>query len=149
DLIVVRLRVDRLTTAGRRYRVRSPVLVTTDDRGWLRLLPSQHVQADGVLRPADGDVAALLSVRGRIRLLGRPSAVQRVANSLRAGLRRAVAPLPPAERGLLPGLVLGDVSGLTTQLQDDFRTVGLTHLVAVSGTNVAIVLAAVLLVCAR
>jgi competence protein ComEC len=78
-------------------------------------------------------------------VLSPPSHVQRVAGHLRAGLRRAVDPLPPAERGLLPGLVVGDTSRLDDELREDFRTVGLSHLTAVSGTNVAIVTGAVLL----
>ena len=57
---------------------------------------------------------------------------------------RSVAGLPPAERGLLPGLVDGDTSALPEATAQDFRTAGLTHLVAVSGSNVAFVLAAVL-----
>ena len=75
--------------------------------------------------------------------------MQRAAGLLRAGLRRAVAPLPDAERGLLPGLVVGDTSRLDPGLREDFRTVGLTHLTAVSGTNVAIVTGAVLLLARR
>jgi competence protein ComEC len=151
DVVVARVRAERVTTAGRVVQVRTPVLVVSSDRSWLRLLPSQRVRVEGLLRPADrsDDVAALLSARGTVRVLGGPSRVQSVAGSLRAGLRRAVAPLPAAERGLLPGLVIGDVSALPAGLQDDFRTVGLTHLVAVSGTNVAIVLMAVLLLCVR
>ena len=151
ELVVARIRVERLEVAGRVLRVRSPVLVLTSDRAWLRALPSQHLRAEGLLRPADrsGDVAAMLSTRGRLVVLGGPSPVQRIAGSLRAGLRRAVAPLPPAERGLLPGLVVGDVSALPPDLQADFRTVGLTHLTAVSGTNVAVVLGVVLLLCVR
>lgn len=150
DIMVARVRAERLTTAGRVLRVRTAVLVLSADRRWLRLLPSQRVRVDGLLRPADGgNVAALLSARGSVQALGGPSPLQSIAGSLRAGLRGAVAPLPPAERGLLPGLVIGDVSGLPPGLQDDFRTVGLTHLVAVSGTNVAIVVMVVLVACSR
>jgi competence protein ComEC len=151
DTVVARVRAETVTTAGRVVRVRTPVLVVSADRHWLGLLPSQHVRIEGLLRPADrsGDVAALLTARGSVQVVGRPSRLQRLAGSLRAGLRRAVAPLPPAERGLLPGLVIGDVSALPPGLQDDFRTVGLTHLVAVSGTNVAIVLTMVLALCVR
>ncbi|MGB8651683.1 MAG: ComEC/Rec2 family competence protein, partial [Mycobacteriales bacterium] len=76
-----------------------------------------------------------------------PSALQRAAGRLRAGLRTAAAVLPADERGLLPGLVEGDTSRLDPRLADDFRTTGLTHLTAVSGTNVAVVLAAALAVC--
>jgi competence protein ComEC len=43
--------------------------------------------------------------------------------------------LPPAERGLLPGLVDGDTSNLDPVLIDRFRAAGLTHLVAVSGSK--------------
>jgi competence protein ComEC len=151
ELVVAHLRIERITTAGRAFRVRSTVLVASSDHRWLGLLPSQHVRVEGLLHLPDrgGDVVALLSQRGDVILIGHASAVQRAAGRLRTGLRRAVAPLPAAERGLLPGLVDGDVSGLAPELQTDFRTVGLTHLVAVSGTNVAIVLAAVLLVCVR
>lgn len=151
DVVVARLRVERLTTAGRDYRVRAPVLVLTSDRAWLRLLPSQPVRAEGLLRAAEpgGDVAAVLAPRGPVRSLGPASVVQRVAATMRAGLQRAVAPLPPAERGLLPGLVIGDVSAVPAGVREDFRTVGMTHLVAVSGTNVAIVVGAVLLLCVR
>ena len=45
---------------------------------------------------------------------------------------------------LLPGLVLGDTSAQSEQLVDDLRVSGLSHLTAVSGANVAIVLGAVL-----
>lgn len=149
ELVVARIRVEQLQVAGRTVHLRSPVLA--QDRGWLALLPSQRVRVEGRLAPAGrgDDVAAVLSARGLVRLLGPPSLVQRAAGALRAGLRRAVAPLPPAERGLLPGLVVGDTSALDPDLTQDFRTTGLTHLVAVFGTNVAVVLAAVLLVCAR
>jgi competence protein ComEC len=149
DTVLVRLRVERLTAAGRVSKVRTPVLVLTPDRSWLGLLPTQRVRVEGLLRAADrgDDVAALLSARGEVQLLDGPSGLQRAAAGMRDGLHRAVAALPPEERGLLPGLVVGDTTGLPPELRDDFRTVGLTHLVAVSGTNVAVVLGAVLLVC--
>ena len=151
ELVVVRVRVEQLQVAGRTVRLRSPVVVLSEDKGWLALLPSQRVRAEGRLQAAGRgeDVAAVLSARGQVRILGPPSRLQRVAGSLRAGLRRAVAPLPEAERGLLPGLVVGDTSRLDPALNADFRTVGLTHLVAVSGTNVAVVLSAALLLCRR
>ena len=147
DLVVARLRVVELRAAGRVHRLRAPVVLLSSEQAWLSLLPSVRVRVQGRLRPPEpgDDVAAVLSGRGPPVVLDGPSAVQRVAGHLRAGLRRAVAPLPAAERGLLPGLVVGDTSRLDADLQEDFRTVGLTHLTAVSGTNVAIVTGAVLL----
>lgn len=147
DLVVSRVRVEVLTAAGRRHRVRTPVVVLSSDSSWLGLLPSQRVRVEGRLRPAErgDDVAAVLSGRGPPVVLSGPTTVHRAAGHLRAGLRRAVDPLPEREQGLLPGLVVGDVSRLSPEVREDFRTLGLTHLTAVSGSNVAIVTGAVLL----
>ncbi len=61
------------------------------------------------------------------------------------GLRRRIvqvaAPLPPDERSLLLGFVLGDDRGQREEVAADFRAAGLTHLLVVSGENVALLLA--------
>lgn len=149
QLVVARLRVQRLLVAGRDVRLRAPVLVLSSDDHWLGLLPSQRVQVEGRLQPAGSgdDVAALLSARGPPVVRSGPSWLQRLAGRLRRGLQQAARPLPSDEAGLLPGLVEGDTSRLDPRLQRDFRTTGLTHLTAVSGTNVAVVLAAALVLC--
>jgi competence protein ComEC len=59
-----------------------------------------------------------------------------------AARKRALATLPPERAGLLLGMALGDTSLLPGDLERDFRTAGLTHLMAVSGANLAVVLAA-------
>jgi competence protein ComEC len=148
-LVVAKVRVERLIVAGQVLRLRQAVLVLGSDTHLLGLLPSQHLKLEGRLQPAapGDDVAALLSARGPPVVVGRPSLLQRVAGRLRQGLRDAVAPLPADQRGLLPGLVDGDTSQLDPRLNDDFRTTGLTHLTAVSGTNVGVVLSAALLLC--
>ncbi|GAB1690062.1 ComEC/Rec2 family competence protein [Krasilnikovia sp. M28-CT-15] len=127
-----------------RLDVRALVLAT--DPGWRGLLPGQHATVSGrLLAPRGGDLrAAVLSVKRAPALHGRPPWTQREAGTLRAGLQRACAPLPDAAGGLLPGLVVGDTSRLDPGLAEDFRTTGLTHLNAVSGANVAIVLGVVL-----
>lgn len=56
----------------------------------------------------------------------------------------AHARLPSAPASLLTGLVTGDVRGQPEDVGDDVTTSGLSHLVAVSGSNVAIVIAGVL-----
>ena len=147
DLHVIRLRAESLEWAGRSVHLGVPMLVLSTDPTWLGLLPSQSVRVEGRLGGADpgDDIAAVVSGRGPPEVLGGPSAVQRAAGHLRAGLREAVSPLPDAEAGLLPGLVVGDTSRLDPALREDFRTTGLTHLTAVSGTNVSIVVLAALL----
>lgn len=47
--------------------------------------------------------------------------------------------LPPAEAGLVGGVLLGDQSGLPEPLQNNFRRVGIIHIVVLSGYNVMLV----------
>jgi competence protein ComEC len=152
DTVIVAARLVRLNARGRDLTARLPVLVLAVDREtlgrWHGLLPGQRVRTAGVLRPPRPGqaLAAVVLARSPPDLVGRPPALQRAAGVLRAGLRAAADGLPAGPRGLLPGLVLGDTSGMPPQLVDDFRTAGLTHLNAVSGANVAIVVGFVLLV---
>ena len=54
----------------------------------------------------------------------------------------------PDARALVPALVVGDDRSMSAQVVEDFRTCGLTHLAAVSGTNLTLVVG-FLLVLAR
>ncbi|MFJ9851739.1 ComEC/Rec2 family competence protein [Streptomyces sp. NPDC101150] len=114
--------------------------------GWRGLLPSTRIRvvarAAPPLSPADR-VAAVLRVSADTPPVrtGSPSALQRLAGSLRAGLREATDGLRPDARALLPGLVVGDTSRVPPDLDDAFRATDLTHLLAVSGSNLTIVLA--------
>ncbi|HEY8471451.1 MAG TPA: ComEC/Rec2 family competence protein [Natronosporangium sp.] len=129
-------------------RLRVRVLVLTGDPGWESLLPGQRVRATGRLAPPRGGdlTAAVLSATGPPEPLGEPPWPQRAAGSLRVGLRTAVAPLAPEPGGLVPGLAVGDVSRLDPKVADDFLATGMSHLTAVSGANVAIVVGFVALV---
>jgi competence protein ComEC len=124
------------------------VLVLAADPGWRALLPGTRIEATGRLAASRGGdlTAAVLSASGPPDQVGIAPWAQRAAGTLREGLRRACATLPVRPGGLLPGLVEGDTSGLDPAVADDFRATGMTHLLAVSGANVAIVLSAVLLV---
>ncbi len=64
----------------------------------------------------------------------------RMANAVRRTLTRGAAPLPTVERSLFAGFVLGDDREQPPSVTDDFRASGLTHLLVVSGENVAFVL---------
>lgn len=71
----------------------------------------------------------------------------RAAEHLRQGLRDAVDPTPADARGLLPGLVIGDTSRTPEDLTEAMQATGMTHLTAVSGSNIAIVGGMVLGLC--
>ena len=127
------------------------VLVLGDARPWHGVLPGQRVQVDGTLQPPldAGSPSVALFTHHPPRLLGRPPWWQRTAGAIRTALRRAVTGLPREERGLLPGLVDGDTAGLDPVLAEHFRLAGLTHLVAVSGTNCSLLIGAVVLMLRR
>ncbi|WDZ88226.1 ComEC/Rec2 family competence protein [Micromonospora cathayae] len=132
---------------GRRVDASVRTLVLATDPAWRRLLPGQRLTAEGRLaEPRGGDLTgAVLTATGPPLPGGDPGWAQRAAGTLRAGLQRACVPLPDAQGGLLPGLVVGDTSRLLPEVEEDFRATGMTHLNAVSGSNVAIVVGAVLL----
>ncbi|MEZ5170253.1 MAG: ComEC/Rec2 family competence protein [Acidimicrobiia bacterium] len=69
------------------------------------------------------------------------SPVLAVANPIRRAVLAGIDPLPDPERGLVAGFLLGDRRAIPDDMLDDFRDAGLTHLLAVSGSNVAFVLA--------
>ncbi|WP_073494552.1 ComEC/Rec2 family competence protein [Actinacidiphila paucisporea] len=127
-------------------RTRTPVVVmaTRHQAEWLRLLPSTEVAVRARLAPptrgAGDPTAAVVRTTGPPAIVTPPDRPQRVAARLRAGLRRASAGLPADARALLPGLVIGDTSGLPPDLKDAFRVTDLAHLTAVSGANLTIVL---------
>jgi competence protein ComEC len=74
---------------------------------------------------------ALSPARGALRL----------ANGLRDVVLRGTAPLPPTSRALLAGFLLGDTRAVPDDVVLDYRNSGLSHLLAVSGENVAFTLA--------
>ena len=142
----------RIAGRGHAWRVRAPVLVvvTGPQLGqWLQIPVGTQVAVNGRLEVADrgSDVAAVLrGVRGAPLVIEQPSAGLRLVERVRAGLRHAVAGRPPEPRGLVPALVLGDTSGLEEDLTREFQATGLTHLTAVSGANLTLLLAFVLTV---
>lgn len=66
--------------------------------------------------------------------------VTRAANGLRRTLAAGASSLPARQQSLLAGLTLGDDRAQPADLADAFEGAGLTHLLAVSGQNVAFVL---------
>jgi competence protein ComEC len=111
-------------------------------------LAGEVVDVRGALTPVTEDEGWLIArhVAGRLRVHAviswRPGAApSRAANALRRTLVRGASPLSPVQRSLYTGLVIGDDRDQPPELADDFLGAGLTHLLAVSGQNVAFALA--------
>lgn len=138
DLQVVRAEVTRVEGRGSAWSLAAPVVVMAD-AGWPRLPLGTRLETTARLVPGDGDVAALVRPTGEPRVVGEPDVWWDAAAGVRRSVRAAVAGRDADARELVPALVVGDDGGLDPDLADDFRTTGLTHLLAVSGTNLTLV----------
>lgn len=125
-------------TAVEGNEAHAPVLLFGGEE-WAGVALGSELAADARLAPSeDGDLSAVVSARSPPRLVHPPGPLWLGAERVRDEIRGAVAGDGPA-RALVPALVVGDDSGLPEQVQADFRTAGLTHLLAVSGTNLTLV----------
>ncbi|MGH3932299.1 MAG: ComEC/Rec2 family competence protein, partial [Pseudonocardiaceae bacterium] len=145
--VVVNAVLEAADLAGHHWRGGGRVVLLAPTQGWIGLLPGQRVRATGLLAVPDRSdlTVVVLRVRGEPEVLTAPTPIQRGAEQLRSGLRRAAGEvLGPEAAGLLPALVVGDTSAMVPSVVEEFRAAGLTHLTAVSGANVAILCGAVL-----
>jgi len=123
-----------------RLRGEPVLLLARDRRPAVAVGDGLHVR--GVLKPP-GVWASRLRMHAELRASsvtpsghrrdGLPGALDTVRRRAQDALDQE---LPPAQAGLLRGMVLGDDSALPPHVRDDFRASGLAHLVAASGTNV-------------
>lgn len=120
------------------YRLKVPIRVISPAKNLTGLLPGQIISGQAVLvKSKEARVAVLALFRGKIRIETAPSRWARSFGAIRIGLREASG---GGDAGaLIPGMVLGDTSKQTGEFKLAMKRSGLTHLVAVSGANFAIV----------
>ncbi len=136
ERVLVRVQVSR----------REQVLVFGDDT-WRHVVVGERVRFAARLAPADEeDTAATATPRGPPERVAPPGLLWRGAEAERAAIRHSVAHLPAEQAALVPALVDGDDTRMASELTEDFRTTGLTHLTAVSGTNLTLVVGFLLVV---
>ncbi len=156
------------------YAIRVPVRVRLIDReavseaSQLELPPTERAPPQGAVlelvarvaapeKPTGSssfDEASYLARRGihtvlhadRFRVVGRRGGLGGVTDRIRSYLARTITPgLSGERRAVVAGIVLGEDEGLEQELRDRFRASGLYHLLAVSGQNVAFIVAGMLL----
>ena len=129
-------RLLNFTNDKKQFQLRVPVRVIA--RQPIVALPGQLISGQArVIQSSESRVAALLLVDNRVSVISRPSAWAATLGSIRAGLRNNSG---DGDAGaLIPGMVLGDTSKQSSDFKDAMKRSGLTHLVAVSGANFAIV----------
>ncbi len=147
-VVLTELRTERVTGRGTTSEVSAPVLVLAD-QSWLQVRWRQRVRLTGRLGPTEAGDAAAAVVRpsGAPVILASAGAVADAAAVVRQRFREATSGLPADAAGLLPALVVGDRSSTPGDLTEAMLATGMTHLSAVSGSNIAIVAASALAVC--
>ena len=124
-----------------------------DGRGYLifdgvELERGVTVSFEGKFEPAGRNSrdAFLVKPITEIEIVSAPEKTQGILNELRADYVAALSGLTPDAKTLVAGLAIGEISALSPELEEKMRIVSLTHLVAVSGSNCAIVVGMVYLI---
>ena len=122
-------------------------LVVMGGPAWEEAVAGQRLRATGKLRPAESGepVAGILSASSAPAVLREPGPWQQGPGELRRAFTVAAARFGGDAGGLLPGMVTGDTSALDAELEAAMKTVGMTHLTAVSGANCSLILGTLLL----
>ncbi|UKA52537.1 ComEC/Rec2 family competence protein [Arthrobacter sp. FW305-BF8] len=138
--------VRTLTSGGQVMHAHLPVVIIGGQE-WQHAGTGQLFRVTGKLRPPDpGRVeAAILTASSPPVQLAAALNWQQAPAALGKRFASAAAWLAPDAAGILPGMVTGDTGGLSEELETAMKTVGLTHLTAVSGANCSLILGALLL----
>ncbi len=141
------------TFQGRDGGGRTVLAVASGDNiSALRVLDAgDRVRVRGALEPLTGyserlrwrHAVARLRIEEIIAVANPSSPWYSVANTARRAVLQGTNALPATPRALLSGFLLGDTRAIPDSMVADFRAAGLSHLLAVSGANVAFALAVV------
>ena len=94
---------------------------------------------------ADAPSVGTIRVR-RAQLIERPGGLSAWMRATHRAFARACSALPRDARSLVPGMAIGDDREMPADLAQAMKTTSLTHLTAVSGSHIVIILATVTLV---
>ena len=106
------------------------------------------VKLVGQLAPAGRNSrdAFLVKPSSEIAVVSDPKNTQGFLNNIRADYVSSIRGVTPDSKTLVAGLAIGEIAELSEELEEKMRIVSLTHLVAVSGSNCAIVVGMVYLI---
>lgn len=144
---------DRTPVYGVSVSLKSINKQSASGRGYLifdeqELARGVRVKVEGQLEPAGRNSrdAFLLKPSSEIEVVSDPTTTKGFLNNLRANYVASIAGVTPDAKTLVAGLAIGEIAELSKELEEKMRIVSLTHLVAVSGSNCAIVVGMVYLV---
>lgn len=149
SLAVARAEVRQFSVGDQTYSTRQSVVIFASGalvEQFVKAEPGAVHEVRGTLAPADLSSPESLVIRARTLSpqLAAPGFLDNLVNGLRAGLRASTALSPVDQAALLPSLVVGDTSGITEQMDQNFKDTSLSHLMAVSGSNLSLMLVVLL-----
>lgn len=144
------LRPSTITTAGPngvrldvgpRARIRAELPCTA--------LAGQYVMGHGRLTAVEGRRESARWSGSALQLSGSGALSARVVHRIDTALAALLSARPEHARGLIPGVALGDDTRVSPELEEAMRTTALTHLIAVSGAHVSLVLGLIIMAVGR
>jgi competence protein ComEC len=134
-------KMDEESVSGRGYLIYSEA----------KLVRGQVIEVEASFEEAGRNArdAFLLKPKGEITIVSEPLGQLAFFNDLRANYVALLSGVTPDSKVLVAGLAMGEIADLSEELEEQMRSVSLTHLVAVSGANCAIVVGMVYLICVR
>ena len=150
-----RWRVDVVTeqaqVAGRSWAQQDRLTIYGKGSAWSTVTPGEQLVTSGRLAEQQFGPAGqtVLHARDPPHVTGSAPWWNTVALRIRDDLSDNASRLDGDAAGLLPGLVVGDTSGISDRLDADGKATGLTHLLAVSGSHFAILCGMVVVVLRR
>lgn len=134
------------TKSANSFKLRVPLLLSTTNNV-TKLMPGTQISFYGKVSDYRiNNASAFIFIKSEIKIVKLPGSLAKLTFNMREALRNSVTGLPQSAMGLIPGIVIGDRTFQTVELNANMRKTGLTHLTAVSGANLAIVAALVLAV---
>ncbi|MCU0496522.1 MAG: ComEC/Rec2 family competence protein [Anaerolineae bacterium] len=162
DRVFLHLQTDQVFFAGQAQPTSGYVLVQTPRTEGIRY--GDRISATGLLiHPGESDTFSYADYLRRsevfsimrnaiitIESRGHGSAFYSALFDLRRDLKTEIARyLPEPHAGLLTGILLGDERGISPELEKAFSVVGVSHIVAISGFNMAVVSGVITLILSR
>jgi len=152
--INLRVNADRITLPDRNtYSINGLLLTRPSRPNEFRYGDRVRVTGELIAPPefATFDYKDYLARQGIYAMIDRPrlsvlahdqgSPILAAIFAFRARARDVIAQiLPEPSASLLTGILLGDDSGLPSAVQDEFRATGTTHIIAISGYNITILI---------
>lgn len=149
QLVVFDAVVHRIGTRDESFADRVPITIfanASSSTRAARLQMGERFTALGRLTPTDATNRAAKFTVIRLGPVRQEAWWWGASSRMRAAVTESVSQTGREPAALIPALVHGDDQDLDESVKDEFRRTSLTHLLAVSGTNLTIVLVTLLLV---